>query len=169
MPLGADQGLPDAAIHEIENKHLIRIEKRGGVSWCELAHDRLVRPVRESNAKWRQSNLSLLQRQAALWEEKGRSDGLLLSGKELVEVERWANNPENILLPQEGEFLEACQAHRNAMLREKKQIRRTRWLAIISVSLLIVACLGMVGAGIGISAWYGQWSQTLPVKRLLQQ
>ena len=38
--------LPNSAIHLLVDAYLVRGEKRGGSTWFELAHDRLIGPVR---------------------------------------------------------------------------------------------------------------------------
>jgi hypothetical protein len=45
-------GLPNAAVAVLEGRHLIRADTRAGTRWYELAHDRFVEPVQESNATW---------------------------------------------------------------------------------------------------------------------
>ena len=60
------------------------MEEQRGTLWYRLAHDRLVDAVRSDNARWNTENLSLLQRQALLWEREGRPDRLLLQGTYLV-------------------------------------------------------------------------------------
>ncbi|HEY7035629.1 MAG TPA: hypothetical protein VH482_30085 [Thermomicrobiales bacterium] len=45
-------GLDDRALQPLVNTHLVRAERRRGLIWYELAHDRLVEPVRKSNAAW---------------------------------------------------------------------------------------------------------------------
>jgi hypothetical protein len=42
-------GVPNRAIDELEDRHLIRAEWRSGARWYELTHDRLVVPVQTSN------------------------------------------------------------------------------------------------------------------------
>ena len=84
----ATGGLPNAAVIELEHAHLIRGEKRGGATWYELAHDRLVHPVRESNAAWFGANLAPIQRQAEVWEANGRPDGMLFTGQSLERSSR---------------------------------------------------------------------------------
>jgi GTPase SAR1 family protein len=37
--------LPDWIVNQLENRHLLRCEERGGERWYELAHDHLVKPV----------------------------------------------------------------------------------------------------------------------------
>ena len=63
-------GLSDEAIRELINTHLVRAESRRGATWLELAHDRLIDPVRANNDAWYQVNLSALQQQARLWESQ---------------------------------------------------------------------------------------------------
>ncbi len=77
------QGLSNRAIIPLVDAHLVRAENRRGATWYELAHDRLISPVRNNNADWFQANLSTLQRQAALWDEQNRPVGLLLRGDAL--------------------------------------------------------------------------------------
>ena len=73
----SSEGLPNHVIEELEKTYLVRGEKRGGATWYELAHDRLIQPVRLDNTKWFDKNLSLFQRAADVWNLQGRSDGLL--------------------------------------------------------------------------------------------
>jgi WD40 repeat protein len=41
------------AVDELERQHLIRAEWRAGADWHELTHDRLIQPIRASNARYR--------------------------------------------------------------------------------------------------------------------
>jgi hypothetical protein len=124
------QGLENRAIIPLVDAHLVRAEKRRGATWFELAHDRLIEPVRKNNAAWYQANLSPLQRQAALWEEQHRSPGLLLRGEALEEAERWNDTHEDELTSTEHDFLAACQEARAIAERERRQALRIRLLAI---------------------------------------
>ncbi len=112
-PAGAG-GLANAAIWPLVDAHLVRAEQRRGATWFELAHDRLVAPVRADNAAWRERHLSALQRQAALWESRDRPDGLLVRGDELAQVEQWAEGHGDELEPHEAAFLAVCRAARPA-------------------------------------------------------
>ena len=71
-------GLPNGVVDVLQRSFLVHAETRGGDAWIELVHDRFVEPIRASNAAWFPVHLSPLQRQAALWDEQGRSSGLLL-------------------------------------------------------------------------------------------
>src|SRR5215213_4469406 len=84
---GQSTGLNDEAIRELIDTHLVRAESRRGATWLELAHDRLIDPVRANNDTWYQVNLSALQQQARLWQSQGRAPGFLLSGEALTQAE----------------------------------------------------------------------------------
>jgi len=82
-------GLPNELIEDLCETHLVRAEERGGVTWYELAHDRLIDPVRQSNRRWREKHLQPFQRQAFNWNREKRPPRLLLRGKELEKALRW--------------------------------------------------------------------------------
>ena len=98
-----------AVLAALEDAHLIRSEQRGTL-WYELSHDRLVAPVRDSNAAWRVQHLSTLQREAQSWDRQGRPAGMLMTGEVLAEAEQWAATHPDDLLAVDREYLEACQA-----------------------------------------------------------
>ena len=128
-------GLPNAVVRGLQSHFLVRSETRSGDTWIELVHDRLIEPVRADNAAWFAANLSTLQRQAALWDEQKRPDGLLLRGEELVKAERWASEHKGELEPHEAQYLAACQEARAAAERTRRQTRRIRTLAMRSCGL----------------------------------
>jgi hypothetical protein len=47
--LEATAGLPNKAVDILEDKYIIRKEERSGVQWYELTHDRLIKPITDSN------------------------------------------------------------------------------------------------------------------------
>ncbi len=139
---GQSQGLDNRAIRSLVDAHLVRAEQRRGATWYELAHDRLVEPVLADGLAWRQAHLSPLQRQAALWSEHGRPDGLLLRGGLLEQAEVWAAAHEAELAQADRAFLDECRQARAIEERERRQARRIRRLAI-GASILAVAALGL--------------------------
>jgi len=143
---GNTRGLSNKAIALLINSHLVRAERRLSTFWYELAHDRLVAPIRAANAAWREANFSTLQRQAALWVAKGRSDGLLLSGQAFVEAETWATANGNTLTPDEQAFLVSCRAARDTANRERRAAQRIRNLAIGLLFALAVTVVLAVAA-----------------------
>jgi len=72
---------------ELLDAHLIRAEMRRQATWYELAHDRMIEPVRRNNAAWRTQHLSSFERAAAVWEQDGKPDRLLLLGADLAAAE----------------------------------------------------------------------------------
>jgi hypothetical protein len=144
----ASQGLDNRAIWPLVDAHLVRAEKRRGATWFELAHDRLIEPVRANNAAWRMAHLHPLQRQAALWEEHGHPGGLLLRDEALDEAEAWAKANDDALTSVDREFLEACREAQNIAERERRQARRIRWLAIGATLFSILAIVAAIFAGL---------------------
>ncbi|MGH8902196.1 MAG: hypothetical protein ACRDYA_11070 [Egibacteraceae bacterium] len=124
-------------LRRLVSAHLVRAEDRRGTRWYELAHDRLIEPVRQSNAEWREANLQPFQRQAALWHTEHRADHLLLTGGALAEADRWVAQHPDEPTPVEREFLAASHA------RSKLQ-RRQRRLVIAIITLI---CIGLVTFG----------------------
>jgi WD40 repeat protein len=140
------QGLDNRAIWPLVDAHLVRAEKRRGATWFELAHDRLIDPIRANNAAWWEANLSAVQRQATLWEAEGRPSGLLLRDQALVEAEAWASTHEQALTDMEREFLAECQEARAIAERERRQARRIRWLAVGATIFAIFAVVLAIAA-----------------------
>jgi WD40 repeat protein len=143
MGVEASGGLPNATIFQLVDAHLIRSEKRGGTTWFELSHDRLVSPIREDNTAWLDTHLSLLQKQAALWNRQGRPESMLLRGSELSQASKWTMQHSEALLPVEVEYL-----HNSQALFERD--RRARWLNRI---IAILGVIAIVLAGIAFIAY----------------
>jgi WD40 repeat protein len=184
MGAESSEGLPNPVIQHLLDTHLVRAEKRRGVTWFELAHDRLVDPVLTNNQAWFEANLSLLQRQARLWEKENRPANLLLLGQDLANAETWAATHPDELEPIEVEFLETSrQAHEEEerakaeqafrldaaqkLAEAEKQRAEEQTLAAsrlrqrlwISIGLLVLA------VGFGIIAWiFWTSSQAAAVK-----
>jgi len=129
-------GLENQAVWSLVNAHLVRAEKRGGATWFELAHDRLLAPIRADNAEWFKANLSILQTQASLWVQQGRPENLLPRGKNLVSAMHWADENKDELLAHEIEFLEAG---RKLNARERRARLLNRLIAILGVAAIILA------------------------------
>ncbi|MBN2392958.1 MAG: hypothetical protein JXR84_19665 [Anaerolineae bacterium] len=139
------EGLDNVAIWPLVDAHLVRAEKRRGATWFELAHDRLIGPIQTDNAIWRETHLSALQRQAALWESEGRPSGLLLRDQALAEAEAWTVGHRDELTGIESNFLHECQEAQAIAEREQRQARRIRqWAIGATVLFLIAAMLGIV-------------------------
>jgi WD40 repeat protein len=138
---GQSAGLENRVIRQLIDVHLVRGEKRRGATWFELAHDRLIEPVRKSNAAWREAHLSPLQRQAALWEEQNRPDGLLLRDAALDDAERWAAEHAEELTQVDLDFLEDCRKLRARVLRARRTQRLIQSLLIVATALFVLSAV----------------------------
>ncbi|HEX4953391.1 MAG TPA: AAA family ATPase [Thermoanaerobaculia bacterium] len=85
---GEGAGLPEPVIETMVGRHLLREESRGTARWIELAHDRLVRPVLESN-RASLAGASPLEKHALDWSEAapGHQEVLLRFG--LASLRQW--------------------------------------------------------------------------------
>lgn len=154
------RGLSNAAIRMFEDAHLVRADERRGATWFELAHDRLIEPIRASNAMWFREHLSALQQQADLWNQQGRPDGLLLRDQALVDAEKWAQAHSNELTAIEQAFLSECRQARLIKEKEEKQNRRIRFLALGATVLSVIALLGICGALLALYQLGGALNET---------
>jgi hypothetical protein len=67
MAAGSSGGLENWIIDRLEDAHLVRKDRRRGRTWIELAHDRLVTPVRQNNNDWFRGRRLGSLRKAAPW------------------------------------------------------------------------------------------------------
>jgi WD40 repeat protein len=104
------EGLSNPAVDILKEAYIIRPVVRGGDTWYELAHDRLVEPIKKSNAEYfEKSPTHHLQKLAELWKQQNRPDSLLLKDRDLQENQNLAKaNPEEIT-DREREFLDRSQ------------------------------------------------------------
>lgn len=131
-------GLPNILVRRLEDAHIIRGEKRASKTWYELSHDRMIRPVRDDNAAWFTTNLSLFQQQAALWVQQGKPEGLLLRGDEMDAAE---NDVKQLTLTaDEQSFLDACRALRK---REQKE-RQNKLLSIANIVAVVFLVIAII-------------------------
>ncbi len=144
LTLDESQGLDNRAIAPVVDAHLVRAENRRGATWYELAHDRLIEPVRSNNTDWFEQHLSPMQRQAGLWETQNRSKGLLFRDDALTDAETWAVDHENDLLPVERDFLDAC---REARAQEQKEQRKNRLIRLLAIGATFLSIMALMLAG----------------------
>jgi Novel STAND NTPase 1 len=133
------EGLPNAAVDILRDCYIIRADLRGGTTWYELAHDRLVDPVKEDNLAWLAGYYNPV---AAALE---RSPDTLLSGTGLEEGRQFAKEHPLELNEGEKQFLEKSeQEAKKAAMRRKRSLR----IAVaVGAALLILTCVA------GVLAW----------------
>ena len=112
-----------AVVRELENADLIRTEQRRGTEWYELAHDRLIEPIRANNAAWGQHALGSLQREAQQWEHRGPAlgtpDDRPTSGRSRGLGRQHASE----MLPVDRDFLDAGRAEQRRIDLEQRATR----------------------------------------------
>lgn len=152
----ATEQLPDDALTLLINAHIVREERRLGGKWCELTHDRLIEPIRQSNRQWLEQHLHPLQIQAKLWQQQGEPRSMLLRDDALDAAIRWAKTSADNLTRDERHFLRMSreaqrktEQRRLEQLREQEDARRIRRLglsvgalgAVIAVLMTIIVLL----------------------------
>ena len=147
---GESEGLPNAEIEALLDTYLVRAEPRGGRTWYELSHDRLIGPIREANRAWRETHLSDLQRTAALWDGEGRPDGLLLSGDRLTAALTWSRAHDPELLEAERDLLRKSLELEAA---ERRSRRQATWMKRLTAGATIAFLLAIAALGF---AWHKQ-------------
>lgn len=133
---GDTAGLSDRTLAALVDTHLVRADERRGMTWYELAHDRLVAPLLASNARHAAAHLGPLERQAELWDSQSRPESLLLADPELLDR---AAAETHARTPAELAFLAACQQLRLRRARERRTARFMAGLAVLACAGLVVA------------------------------
>jgi len=163
------EGLPNEAVDIRDHCHIIRTDLRGGSPWYELAHDRLVEPVREDNLAWkaryrnpvavaleRSKNTSLSGNQPAgtgsyyVDASQPVPVGVLASGMNaagLAEALQFAKENPQELSEEERVFLQKSeQEERRAVSRRKRNRRIAGVLAVLLLGLTAFALVQMYRA-----------------------
>jgi len=130
-----------ALLSELVDAHLIRAETRRHATWYELAHDRLIEPVRRDNAVWRSEHLTNFERSAMLWEDEGRPDRMLLVGPDLAAAERDPAVRIGPLRSRERDFLQASRRGDVEHRRERRNARRLRAAVVLMTLLAVLSCV----------------------------
>ena len=139
MEQGSSGDLANTTIKLLQEAYLVRADRRGNAIWFELAHDRLTRPIRQSNAAWFGAHLNVFQRQADVWNAQGRPDTLLFKGPAYLEAEQWSKAQTEPLAKREQDFLEASRKAHQALLREQRLNMLVRGAAALMAVLAIAA------------------------------
>jgi len=131
--VGSSEGLENALIEGLVNCHLVRREQRMGAVWYELAHDRLIEPVRSNNESWWAKQAPLL-RAARRWAKNGRDPRYLYLGEQLKEVKTGLDKDSTE--PIVSVFLEQCDAAEEDRQYKEAGERKTRRLVTLLAMIL---------------------------------
>jgi hypothetical protein len=127
--------LPNAAVDTLRDCYIIRADLRGGNVWYELAHDRLVEPVRQDNMNWRAAYRNPVA------DALGRNPDNLLTGSALRDALQYAKENPRELTPEEWQFLKKSDvADKKARALRKKLIGGGA-AVIVALSVLTVWAL----------------------------
>ncbi|MCB0194349.1 MAG: hypothetical protein KDJ65_20530 [Anaerolineae bacterium] len=140
------KGLPNAAADSLNNSYIIRADIRGGDTWYELAHDRLVEPILAANQKWLADYYNPLADPTTAWLTAGHSPELLLEGAPLREAERYAEQQPQELTADERLFLEESLRRETQLAEEKREAERRRRITI-GIGLVVIVVL------LALTAW----------------
>ena len=121
-------GINAEALSLLVDSHLTRSDQRLGAVWYELAHDRLIQPVVNSNDAWSLINLRPFQRDAEAWAEQKRPKDRLLRGESLAIALEEASG--RTLTADEQAFLDESKEQDTARLREIRQAKINKFWAI---------------------------------------
>ncbi len=116
-------GLPNRAVTQLIDEHLIRsVTTRGGI-WLELIHDRFVDPVLASNEKWLPAEQKSLATDARAWRQADRDASFLYHGRKLEAAKAWVEDYGDAVDALDREFLKAAkEAKDQRAMRRKKRL-----------------------------------------------
>ncbi len=159
-------GLPNPAVDVLNAQHLIRADARAGARWYELAHDRLVNPILQSNLAWELARQTPLRLAARSWKESG-DVGILYRGQTLDDALTWAEGHPDEVEPYELEFLQAGQqAERDRIRKRNLQILGS---ATAIVVIVVVSTLAMLAYRASQIARAREWASNSMRYRLVDQ
>ncbi|NTW01992.1 MAG: ATP-binding protein, partial [Oscillochloris sp.] len=138
------EGLPDQALSIMINAHLVREERRLGGRWCELTHDRLIKPIQVSNQAWLANHLHPIQIQATSWLRQGEPESRLLHGDALHDAMSWVKKNAADLTSDEQRFIQASQDKQEEYQRKQRNTRRIRNLSFVVGALGVLSIVLMI-------------------------
>ncbi|MGW6130210.1 ATP-binding protein [Cellulomonas sp. NPDC055163] len=133
QPATAD---PSAVLRELEDGYLVRGDVRGGSTWYELTHDRLIRAVQRSNETWRWEKLEPWQIAAHKWNQFDHHPAFLLTPSELPGPSVATTRLTDV----ERDFLRAsnADAQRSALMSRLRSTSRIGYLAAAEAVVILV-------------------------------
>ncbi len=111
---------PNFVVRMLQERFLLRAELRGGGAWIELVHDRFVEPIQAANQRWQLGYENPLALATRAWIAAGRDATRLASGKDLTELDAYAELNSDDITDDEQSFLEESQ---------RRIVRPSTWVA----------------------------------------
>lgn len=131
---------PDV-LHRLQDAYLVRADSRGGTTWYELGHDRLIGAVLSDNKEWRRSNYEPWQISEFKWRRNSRPRSLLLSKVELRYAPSYRSR--NLTTEQRDFLKESKDAeHKDNLLKRHRDVTGlVTGIALIELAIIIVLWL----------------------------
>jgi hypothetical protein len=126
---------------KLERRYLIRGDDRAGTRWYELTHDRLVRPVRDDNRKWRRKHLERWDAAADEWRRSDRPDAYLLVGPDVLEAKRWLKEQGEQAHSITRQFIEASRTAQGRNVASRYGIAAVIGFSLAFVELIVILLL----------------------------
>jgi hypothetical protein len=126
---------------ELQSAYLVRGDSRGGVTWYELAHDRLIGAVLSSNHEWRRRTYAPWQIASYDWRRNNRPRALLLSKLELRYAPSYRSRG---LEPDDREFLKESEetAQKEGLLsRHRNVVGLIGFIAVLEFVVIVLLLL----------------------------
>jgi hypothetical protein len=139
---GTTKGLSNKLIGVFVDGFLVRREERRGATWYELAHDRLIRPISDSNGRWLLANRTIFEQHVERWKSSHHAPDYLLIDRALDEANDWAKDHPEELDDTAREFLKLCE-------RRQLSVERRR---LGNLVLIGIAVMATIAAG-GVTRW----------------
>jgi WD40 repeat protein len=150
----AQLGELEPALNQLIERHILRTDIAGDREWIELSHDRLIAPLYQGNQRWREEHLSLMQKQAKLWEEAGRPEDMLFTDVQLEHGEAFAKEHPEFVGELDLKFLaesrqkraqQLVEVARNQVIAQKNQQLK------MQLGFLLVSSVVLVGVAIWLN------------------
>jgi hypothetical protein len=130
-------GLPNEAVAILQDKYIVRIDRKPRGNWVELVHDRFVSPILQANRKWEAVNQNPILLDAEKWADAGEDPKQLYSGTQLsAAVDYFTQHPTE-KTPLVEKFLDKSEGIEN----QKASLRQRRLLGFSFGALIIFGVL----------------------------
>ncbi len=152
----------EPALNRLVERHILRADIAGDREWIELSHDRLIAPLYQGNRHWREEHLSLMQKQAKLWDEAGRPEDMLFTDVQLEHGEAFAREHPEFIGELDLKFLAESRQKRAQVLVEQARthvIAQKNQQLKMQLGILLASTLVLVGVAVWLNVAIGEAKQ----------
>ena len=149
----------EPALNQLIERHILRADIAGDREWIELSHDRLIAPLYQGNRRWREEHLSLMQKQAKLWDEAGRPEDMLFTDVQLEHGEAFAREHPEFIGELDLKFLAESRQKRAQVLVEQARtqvIAQKNQQLKMQLRIMLASSVLLVGVALWLNHAIGQ-------------